>query len=286
MTTAPKSNPIAPDQTFYKTYYQKMAQIFDTVAPSYDCPELRFFKHGAEVLSVLMPLKGNEHLLDVGTGTGEVALAISKRVRQGKVTGIDVSEEMLKRARQKATAQGLSNITFEKRDILETQPEQNDFNGVVSGFAVSLFPDMNECIKVMAHRVCRSGFVAISTFTQETFEPHISQAFSDARQVGATIPKAKDRKRFLSQTEHIQAFQAASLTRVNSTTKQLGYVIENFGGWWRFLFNSGFRGVLMGMTPDQLEAYRELHRQQMHRQYGDTGFNIDISVRFTIGWKN
>jgi hypothetical protein len=40
------------------------------------------------------------------------------------------------------------------------------------------------------------------------------------------------------------------------------------------------------MTPDQLQEYQELHRRQMKEKYGDSGFVIEIPVRFTIGWKN
>ena len=286
MSTAPKSHLVSTGSSFNKTYYTRIARIFDTVAPAYDCQELRFFRKGAHVLSQLMPLKGDEHLLDVGTGTGEVALAISKRVKQGKVTGIDVAEEMLKRAREKAISRGVSNITFEKRDILDGHPRQGIFQGAVSGFAVSLFPDIELCVKAIAKCVCEGGFVAISTFTQQTFEPHISQAFSDAEQVGAAIPGAKERKRFSTQVEHCQIFQAAGLRQVKSDTMQFGYVLENLDAWWRFLSNSGFRGILMDMTPDQLKNYQELHYRQMDRVFGDSGFNINIPVRFTLGWKN
>src|SRR5438132_4925367 len=58
-------------------------------------------------------LRPAQQVLDLGTGTGSVAVrAASAIILGGTVTAVDVSPEMLGLARQRALSMGLSNITF------------------------------------------------------------------------------------------------------------------------------------------------------------------------------
>jgi len=58
-------------------------------------------------------LKAGQQVLDLGTGTGSVAVKAASLVRPGgNVTAVDISREMLGFARQRAAGMGLGNITF------------------------------------------------------------------------------------------------------------------------------------------------------------------------------
>src|SRR6266403_2062770 len=59
-------------------------------------------------------LQRGQQVLDLGTGTGSVAVGAASAVMPGggTVTGMDISPEMLRLARQRAASMGLSNITF------------------------------------------------------------------------------------------------------------------------------------------------------------------------------
>jgi SAM-dependent methyltransferase len=71
-------------------------------------------------------------VVDLGTGTGAVALALADDV--GSVIGRDVSEGMLERARKKAAAQGIENVDFGVGRFRE--PDIDDADIVVSNFAM------------------------------------------------------------------------------------------------------------------------------------------------------
>src|SRR3990167_8660014 len=75
---------------------------FDYASLGYDNPAMRFFDNAALHLVETLPLKGHEHILDVATGTGKVALTAAKRLNNGNVVGVDLSEGMLSCAKSKA----------------------------------------------------------------------------------------------------------------------------------------------------------------------------------------
>jgi ubiquinone/menaquinone biosynthesis C-methylase UbiE len=80
----------------------------------------------------LAGLRAGESVLDIGCGTGTLAIAAKRRVGpQGKVSGIDASPEMLRRARKKAEKTG-AEVTF-KNGIVEALPfPDRQFDAVLS----------------------------------------------------------------------------------------------------------------------------------------------------------
>jgi ubiquinone/menaquinone biosynthesis C-methylase UbiE len=100
-----------------KTRKYKINETFDAASAGYDKPALRFFIHAADRLVASMVLAGDEHILDVACGTGTVALACARRLGNGRVTGVDLSEGMLEKARAKAQSQPLNNLAFHCADL-------------------------------------------------------------------------------------------------------------------------------------------------------------------------
>lgn len=107
---------------------QKVMASFDMASEGYDCPSLRFFVESASWLIKNLELKGNENLLDIATGTGNVAIAAARELRNGNVTGIDLSEKMLQRAVNKTFEMNLRNVTFKRCDIEDMDFENNTFD--------------------------------------------------------------------------------------------------------------------------------------------------------------
>jgi demethylmenaquinone methyltransferase/2-methoxy-6-polyprenyl-1,4-benzoquinol methylase len=110
-------------------------------------------------------------VLDVATGTGDLAVELRRRVGpEGEVVGTDFSEEMLARARQKAAAGGL-DIAFEWGNALELPYASDHFDAATVGFGARNFSDLDRGLTEMTRVVRPGGRVVVLEITTPTKPP-------------------------------------------------------------------------------------------------------------------
>ena len=81
---------------------QNEVDFFDQLAPHWDADEVRSTPDRINHILDLLPIGKGDSVLDLGTGTGVLLPYLAERVgTEGKVVGVDLSEGMLSRARQK-----------------------------------------------------------------------------------------------------------------------------------------------------------------------------------------
>ncbi|MDE1856332.1 MAG: class I SAM-dependent methyltransferase [Candidatus Micrarchaeota archaeon] len=93
-------------------------------------------------------------VLDVATGTGNIAVMMAKRNRNYSVVGIDTNDDMLTIARAKS--RGLKNVKYLHGDVESLKLKANSFDVVVSAFSLGVFEDLPRAIGEM-HRVLKPG---------------------------------------------------------------------------------------------------------------------------------
>ena len=109
--------------------------------------------------------------LDVCCGTGDLALALRRRIgTDGRVVGCDFSEPMLELARRKSGADGLP-VEFGWADALELPYGDESFDAVTIGFGARNLADLPKGLSEMARVLRRGGRVSILEITRPQREP-------------------------------------------------------------------------------------------------------------------
>lgn len=263
---------------------RNIRELFDAVSAGYDKPALRFFTHAADHLADRMSLIGDEHLLDVACGTGTVSLACAKRLPEGRVTGVDLSEGMLERARIKAQEQALHNLSFRCADMESMTEVGNAFDGACCGFGVFFLPDMEAAFCTIAELVRPGGAIGISSFTGEVMEPLSGAFIASIRRYGVEVPPLSW-KRLDDAAKHRALYAAAGIETVDTGTEQLGYWLTGFDEWWEVLNFSGYRGLLNQLSADDLTRFKQEHRSDIEALATGSGLWLNVPVLISVGRK-
>ncbi|HEY6101091.1 MAG TPA: ubiquinone/menaquinone biosynthesis methyltransferase, partial [Anaeromyxobacter sp.] len=103
--------------------------------------------------------------LDVCTGTGDLAFELARRVgASGAVIGVDFSEQMLERAREKGAARG-SSVDFRQADALELPFTDDAFDAATVAFGARNLADLDQGLAEMARVVRPGGTVVVLDIT-------------------------------------------------------------------------------------------------------------------------
>lgn len=133
------------------------AASYAVTAASFDDLTERFSAPLAQVMLDLAHLQSDSEVLDVGTGTGLVALRAARTVTAGSVLGIDHSAGMLERASSKAAELGIGDrVRFKAMDAEALDLPDKSFDAVLSLFVLLHLPHRLAAVKEM-HRVLRPG---------------------------------------------------------------------------------------------------------------------------------
>jgi len=127
-------------------YPEELANVPETAAESFA---------GVANPFALGRLDPGERVLDLGSGAGTDSLVAAQMVgERGHVTGIDMTEAMLTKARVAATEMGLSNVEFVEGEAEELPFADESFDVVISNGVIDLIPDkdavFSELFRVLA----------------------------------------------------------------------------------------------------------------------------------------
>jgi len=129
----------------WRAFRGPLRGMFDRLAPTW---ETRIGPHHLWALDLALEGVGPpRRALDLGTGTGVVALALAERYPEAEVVGIDLSPGMIEEARGKVPAEFVGRVRFEVGDASALDCPDGDFEFVVLS---NMIPFADELARITA----------------------------------------------------------------------------------------------------------------------------------------
>jgi demethylmenaquinone methyltransferase/2-methoxy-6-polyprenyl-1,4-benzoquinol methylase len=150
--------------------------MFDEIAGQYD-----FLNHTLSIgldnywrRKGILSLKKHtpQSILDVATGTGDLALTAYRLLKPEKITGIDISEKMMAIGREKVAKAGLSGIIgFEKQNCTCLQLDSDTFDAAIVAFGIRNFEDLDKGLQEILRVLCPGGRLMILELSSPEYFP-------------------------------------------------------------------------------------------------------------------
>lgn len=153
---------------------EQVEQMFDNISPKYDLLN-RLFSMGIDQgwrrkVIRLMAREPVEHLLDVATGTADLAILGSTKAQ--RVTGVDISEGMLAHGRTKVAKRGLEKRVVLQRADSEALPFADaTFDAVTVAFGVRNFEHLELGVREMLRVLKPGGRLFVLEFSKPQHTP-------------------------------------------------------------------------------------------------------------------
>jgi demethylmenaquinone methyltransferase/2-methoxy-6-polyprenyl-1,4-benzoquinol methylase len=196
---------------------EEVGQMFDAIAPTYDLLN-RGTSLGIDTLwrrKLIAELDPAVHrrILDVATGTADVAIQTVLRQNVDHVTGVDLSEGMLAYGRKKVSARGLDDqIVLEQGDSENLPYADESFDAVTVAFGVRNFENLEAGLAEMRRVLRPGGKLVILEFSRIPYAP-IRWGFN--LYFGKIMPligrlQSKDPRAYAYLFESVQAFPSGN----------------------------------------------------------------------------
>src|SRR5512136_520388 len=138
--------------------YETIKRAYAILSPVYDFLFDKVFYPGRVAAIDLLEVKPGDRILEVGVGTG---LNLPLYPRDCDVTGIDISEGMLRKADERVRTYGMTNTKLLVMDASKLEFPDNSFDRVIATYVISAVPDPVKTLLEM-RRVCKpSGHLVI-----------------------------------------------------------------------------------------------------------------------------
>lgn len=150
---------------------EEVREMFDNIAPKYDLLnhtlsmsiDRLWRRHVVKIVRRAKPRR----ILDVATGTGDLAIAMARRIGEAHVLGVDLSERMLDVARRKVEARGLDGrIVLDRGDAEHLDVATASVDVATVAFGVRNFGDLDAGLRELARVLRPGGRVVILEFSR------------------------------------------------------------------------------------------------------------------------
>lgn len=136
---------------------RRIVRVYATLARVYDAAFDWALGPGRQRAVARLPIRPGERVLEVGVGTG---LSLPHYPQECRVTGIDISEEMLEQAHERAAELDRDGVMLRLMDARALSFADASFDHVLAPYVISVVPEPRRVMSEI-RRVCRPGGTVI-----------------------------------------------------------------------------------------------------------------------------
>jgi ubiquinone/menaquinone biosynthesis C-methylase UbiE len=241
--------------SFYEDVFEPLTQTFAVAA--------------IEALS----LEPRSHVLDSGAGTGGAALELARRGH--RVAAIDASKAMVRRAKERASTEGLviESLTMDGQSL---SFRNASFDAALSVLGVILFPDAVRGLSELHRTVRPGGRIALITWTAPEAYELIGELRAAALSVlGSLPPRPLPAQLRFKEKEQFQALFAAAELPPAEISEVVGELMAPSPAWLaeRLAFAPGMSALLDGFGGARAEVVTAF-RQRLEATRGSGGISL------------
>ncbi|VAX27687.1 hypothetical protein MNBD_NITROSPIRAE01-1743 [hydrothermal vent metagenome] len=234
---------------------ERIQGIFNDVASRYD--RNHFFQISARNLLDYAEFSGKGEMLDVCTGTGNVALFAAQRWPELKIKAIDLSKGMLAQARKKAETLKIKNVDFVFQDAETLKADAASYDLITCAYGLFFFPDISNTFKKVFGLLKPGGSFVFSSFTKAAFGPYNELFLSQLKAYGIEAPKPAITR--LQTPEEIRVLcHSVEVTPVEIVSREIRTEIS-INDWWALIDSAGYKGLLNELGSERLPAFKTAH---------------------------
>lgn len=143
------------------TWDEYNRKFFDGLAEKYDATNIMHSFGTKNIIDSLalgkIPVPHNAKILDICTGSGDIAIKLAEKYPDSKIEALDASEEMLRVARKKSA--GFNNINYLSGDALNLPFDDNTFDFAIISFGLRNLTNLEQGLKEMQRVVKPGGYI-------------------------------------------------------------------------------------------------------------------------------
>lgn len=222
---------------YNRRFFNGLAQKYDALNEVLSMGQQKRFKRKA---IARLNIRSSSKILDVCTGSGDMAILMAKTYPNSHITAIDFSENMLQIAKAKAQQAKCENIQFVQGDAMNMPFDDNSFDAIFVGFGLRNLTCLQDGLKELK-RVAKSGATvssldmgkpkgaflkAIYHIHFETIIPFLGKTLFHRGEFNSFAYLAHSNKYFPSPQELVELFREQGFTNVKNINYMLGAVAQ------------------------------------------------------------
>jgi ubiquinone/menaquinone biosynthesis C-methylase UbiE len=255
--------------------------VFDRAASTYDDMAGSYHDYFGARLVDVAGVGPSDVVLDVGCGRGAILMPAAARVGSGgSVVAVDLSPEMVRLARQRADAAGIS-ARIEVMDAENLDVPEGLFSVVLCGFGIFFLPHPEVAVAGFRRALAPGGTLGVSTWGVEDER----WSWEDELFADLVVERRAVRRPFDQASDLEALLRGGGFDDVVVHTVRHEITLAGPEEWWAWKWSYSLRGVLEQITPTRLEQLQRDAYTRIAAMPANTGGGLDLRLEalFALG---